>query len=95
MKEKLKDIKRKAIMLWWLITHRNFYVLSFNVRKEGILESYNIELPQFCEWLKVKHGYMTHEEIIQSLKNMAFLTDDFLTKKQLVDLINKLKEEYK
>lgn len=95
MKRKLNNIQCKATMLWWLLTRRYFYVISFAGKKGLVMETYNVILPEFCEWLKRKHGYTTHAELIQSLKNAAHLTDDTLTRKQLIDIIDKLEEEYK
>lgn len=42
MKQKLLNIKNRLVALWWLLTRKNYYLLSFNGRKSGYLESYNV-----------------------------------------------------
>ena len=45
MKYKLSNIKNKLVALWWLLTRKNYYLLSYNGRKSKYLESYNVVIP--------------------------------------------------
>lgn len=47
MKEKLLNIKNKLIALWWFLTRKNFYLLSYNGRESDFLESGNVVIPEF------------------------------------------------
>lgn len=40
MKQKLLNIKYRLVALWWLLTRKNYYLLSFKGRQSGYLESY-------------------------------------------------------
>ena len=39
MKQKLSNIKNKLITLWWFLTRKNCYLLSYNGRQSKFLES--------------------------------------------------------
>lgn len=45
MKQKLLNIKCKLVALWWILTRKNHYLLSYNGRKSRYLESYNVVIP--------------------------------------------------
>ena len=49
MKQKLSNIKNKLIALWWFLTRKNYYLLSYNGRQSKFLESGNIVIPEFIE----------------------------------------------
>ena len=96
MKQKLNNIKYKFIALWWFLTHKNFYLLSYGNRIGKTLESYNVVIPEFYTWFQKKRGYMTNHDIIETLKNLRGLLKykDYDSAEDLVNtLINKLKTE--
>lgn len=35
MKQKLLNIKHKLSALWWFLTRKNYYLLSYNGRESG------------------------------------------------------------
>ena len=94
MKQKLLNIKHKLIALWWFLTRKNYYILSYNSRKDKSLETYNVVIPEFIEWVRKKHGVPTNHEIIMDLKNIGTLykDSDVLAYNEIKALIEKLKK---
>ena len=93
MKQKLSNIKNKLVALWWFLTRKNYYLLSYNGRKREFLESGNVVIPEFIEWVRKKHGAPTNHEIIKSLKiidDICMDVEDFLAHKEIKALIEKL-----
>ena len=94
MKKKLLNIKYRLIALWWFLTRKNYYLLSYNGRVGKTLESTNIVIPEFIEWVRKKHGVPTNHEIIMDLKNIGTLykDSDVLAYNEIKALIEKLKK---
>lgn len=94
MKQKLLNIKYKLIALWWFLTRKNYYLLSYNGRVGKTLESTNIVIPDFVEWVRKKHGVPTNHEIIMDLKNIGTLykDSDVLAYNEIKALIEKLEK---
>ena len=94
MKQKLLNIKHKLIALWWFLTRKNYYLLSYNGRESGFLESGNVVIPEFIEWVRKKHGVPTNHEIIMDLKNIGTLykDSDVLAYNEIKALIKKLEK---
>ena len=70
MKQKLLNIKNRLVALWWLLTRKNYYLLSYKGRKGKFLESTNVVISELIEWARKKHGVPTNHEIIMELKNI-------------------------
>ena len=92
MKQILLNIKNKLIALWWLLTRKNHYLLSYNGRESRYLESYNVVIPEFIEWVRKKHGVPTNHEIIKDLKYIRTICDDSLICDKIKALIKKLEK---
>lgn len=94
MKQKLLSIKYRLVALWWFLTRRNYYLLSYNGRVGTTLESTNIVIPEFIEWVRKKHGVPTNHEIIMELKNIGNLcrSTDILAYNEIKTLIEKLEK---
>lgn len=94
MKQKLLSIKYRLVALWWFITRKNHYLLSYNGRVGKTLESSNIVIPEFIEWVRKKHGVPTNHEIIMELKNIGNLcrSTDILAYNEIKALIEKLEK---
>ena len=94
MKQKLLNIKYRLVALWWLLTRKNYYLLSFKGRQSGYLESYNVVIPEFIEWVRKKHGVPTNHEIIMELKAICNLcrSTDILAYNEIKALIEKLEK---
>lgn len=95
MKQKLLNIKNKLVALWWFLTRKNYYLLSYNSSESEFLESGNVVIPEFIEWLRKKHGVPTNHEILKDLKIIDYLckdVDDFLAHKEVEALMEKLKK---
>lgn len=94
MKQKLLNIKYRLVALWWLLTRKNYYLLSYKGRQSGYLESYNVVIPEFIEWLRKKHDVPTNHEIIMDLKAIGNLciSTDILCYNEINELIEKLEK---
>ena len=94
MKQKLSNIKNKLVALWWLLTRKNYYLLSYKGRKSKYLESYNVVIPEFIEWVRKRNGMLTNHEIIMELKNIGNLciSTDILAYNEIKALIEKLEK---
>ena len=94
MKQKLSNIKNKLVALWWFLTRKNYYLLSYNERQSKFLESGNVVIPEFIEWVRKKHGVPTNHEIIIELKNIVKLcrSTDILVYNEIKELIKKLEQ---
>lgn len=94
MKQKLLSIKYRLVALWWFLTRKNYYILSYNGRKNKSLETYNVIIPEFIEWVRKKHGVPTNHEIIMELKNIGNLcrSTDILAYNEIKALIEKLEK---
>ena len=92
MKKKLLNFKYRLIALWWFLTRKNYYLLSYNNREGESLETYNVVIPEFIEWVRKKHGVPTNHEIIMELKNIGNLcrSTDILAYNEIKALIKKL-----
>lgn len=95
MKQKLLSIKYRLVALWWFLTRKNYYLLSFENREGESLETYNVVIPEFIEWVRKKHGVPTNHEIIMELKNIGNLcrSTDIIAYNEIKALIEKLKME--
>lgn len=94
MKQKLLSIKYRLVALWWFLTKKNYYLLSFENREGESLETYNVVIPEFIEWVRKKHGVPTNHEIIMELKNIGNLcrSTDVLAYNEIKVLIEKLEK---
>ncbi len=94
MKQKIRNIKNKLVAIWWLITRKDYYLLAYNGRGSKSLESYNVIIPGFIEWLRKKHDVPTNHDIIMELKGIGNLCkdSDILAYNEIKGLIEKLKK---
>ena len=94
MKQKLLNIKNRLVAFWWLLTRKNYYLLSYKGRKSKYLESYNVVIPEFIEWIRKKHDMPTNHEIIMDLKAIGNLcrNTDILAYNEINELIDKLEK---
>ena len=94
MKQKILNIKNRLVALWWLLTRKNYYLLSYKGRKSKYLESYNVVIPEFIEWVRKKHDVPTNHEIIMDLKNIGNLcrSTDIIAYNEIKALIKKLEK---
>lgn len=94
MKQKLLNIKNRLVALWWLLTRKNYFLLSYNGKESEYLESYNVVIPEFIEWVRNKHDVPTNHDIIMDLKAIGNLcrSTDILTYNEIKALIEKLKK---
>lgn len=87
MKQKIRNFRYKLGAIWWLVTRKNYYLLTYNSRAGKALESYSVVLPEFVTWLQKRHGMMTRNDIIAELRDI----DSCLTKPEDIFVHNKVK----
>lgn len=77
-----------------VLDKKNYYLLSYNGRKSEFLESGNVVIPEFIEWVRKKHGVPTNHEILMELKNIGNLcrSRDILAYNEIKALIEKLEK---
>lgn len=77
-----------------VLNKKNYYLLSYNDREGKSLETYNVVIPEFIEWVRKKHGVPTNHEIIMELKNIGNLcrSTDILAYNEIKALIEKLEK---
>ena len=94
MKYKLSNITNKLVALWWFLTRKNYYLLSYNGRKSKFLESGNVVIPEFIQWVRKKHSVPTNNEIIMDLTAIGNLCrrTDILAYNEIKVLIEKLEK---
>ena len=94
MKQKLLNIKNRLVALWWFLTRKNYYLLSYNGRQSRYMESYNVVIPDFIELVRKKHDVPTNHEIIMDLKAIGNLcrSTDILAYNEIKELIKKLEK---
>ena len=94
MKQKLLNIKNRLVAFWWLLTRKNYYLLSYKGRKSKYLESYNVVIPEFIEWIRKRYDVPTNHEIITDLKAIGNLcrNTDILAYNEIKALIEKLEK---
>ena len=94
MKQKILNIKNRLVALYWLLTRKNYYLLSYKGRKSGYLEIYNVVIPEFIEWIRKSHDVPTNHEIIIDLKAIGNLcrNTDILAYNEIKALIEKLEK---
>ena len=94
MKQKLLSIKYRLVALWWFLTKKNFYLMSYENREGEYLENYNVVITEFIEWVRKNHGVPTNHEIIMELKNIGNIckSTDVLAYNEIKALIDKLEK---
>ena len=94
MKQKLLNIKNRLVAFWWLLTRKNYYLLSYKGRKSKYLEIYNVVIPEFIEWIRKSHDVPTNHEIIIDLKAIDNLcrNTDILAYNKIKALIEKIEK---
>ena len=94
MKQKLLNIKNRLVAFLWLLTRKNYYLLSYKGRKSKYLESYNVVIPEFIEWIRKRHDVPTNHEIIMDLKAIGNIcrSTDILAYNDIKTLIEKLEK---
>ena len=68
--------------------------MSYKGRKSKYLESYNVVIPEFIEWVRKKHDVPTNHDIIMDLKAIGNLcrSTDILAYNEIKALIKKLEK---
>ena len=93
LKPRLRYCKYKLTALWWLLTRKNYYLVACGGDTSRFIESYNVMIPEFVEWIKERHGMLTNKELILELKSIAYLVKkDKLAYEEAKSLIERVKD---
>lgn len=95
IKQKLRNLKLKATALWWLLTRKNYYLLTYNKGcKSRSLESYNIDILSFIDQVQRWHNMLTAHDILVILDGIRKLgIEDILVRNEVKELIEKIKKQ--
>ena len=61
LKQKFRNLKIKAVALWWLLTRENYHLFAYNDKgdKTISLESYNVDILSFIDNVQRRHKMLT------------------------------------
>lgn len=95
IKQKLRNLKLKATALWWFLTRKNYYLLTYNKGcKSHSLESYNIDILSFIDQVQRWHNMLTAHDILVILDGIRKLgIEDILVRNEVKELIEKIKKQ--
>lgn len=95
IKQKLRNLKLKATALWWFLTRKNYYLLTYNKGcKSRSLESYNIDILSFIDQVQRWHNMLTAHDILVTLdESRKFGIEDIFVRTKINELIEKIKKQ--
>lgn len=96
IKQKFRNLKNKAIALWWLLTREYHFLLAYNDKgdKTISLESYNVDILSFIDHVQRRHNMMTAHDILVALDKIKKLAyGDILVSNEVNELIEKIKKQ--
>lgn len=96
IKQKFRNFKNKAVALWWFLTRKNYYLLTYNDRGEKTrsLESFNIDLLSFIDFVQSKHKMLTAHDILVTLDGIMKLgVEDILVRNEVKELMERIKKQ--
>lgn len=96
IKQKFRNLKNKAVALWWLLTREYHFLLSYNDKgdKTISLMSYNVDILSFIDYVQRRHKMLTAHDILVELdiiKKLAY--GDILVRNEINELIEKIKKQ--
>lgn len=95
IKQKLRNLKIKATALWWFLTRKNYYLLTFNKGcKSHTLEIYNVDIVSFIDQVQRWHNMLTAHDILVTLdESMKFGIEDIFVRNKIRELMEKIKKQ--
>lgn len=94
IKQKLRNLKLKATALWWFLTRKNYYLLTYNRCKSHSLESYNIDILSFIDQVQRWHNMLTAHDILVTLdESRKFGIEDIFVRTKINELIERIKKQ--
>ncbi len=95
IKQKLRNLKLKATALWWFLTRKNYYLLTYNKGcKSRSLESYNIDILSFIDQVQRWHNMLTAHDILVTLdESRKFGIEDIFVRTKINELIERIKKQ--
>ena len=96
IKQKFRNLKIKAVALWWLLTRENYHLFAYNDKgdKTISLESYNVDILSFIDNVQRRHKMLTTHDILVKLYGIRSLgLEDILVRNEVKDLIEKIKKQ--
>ena len=80
----------------WLLTHEYHYLLSYNDKgdKTISLESYNVDILPFIDYVQRRHNMLTAHDILVKLDGIRKLgLEDILVRNEIKELIENIKKQ--
>lgn len=96
IKQKFKNLKIKAIALWWLLTRKNFFLFAYSVKegKQISCSFYNVDILSFIDQVQRCHNMLTAHDILVALDGIRKLgLEDILVRNEVKELIEKIKKQ--
>lgn len=95
IKQKLRNLKIKATALWWFLTRKNYYLLTYNKGcKSHTLETYNVDIVSFIDQVQRWHNMLTAHDILVTLdESMKFGIEDIFVRNKIRELMEKIKKQ--
>lgn len=95
IKQKLRNLKLKATALWWFLTRKNYYLLTYSKGcKSHTLESYNIDILLFIDQVQRWHNMLTAHDILVMLdESRKFGIKDIFVRTKINELIERIKKQ--
>lgn len=96
IKQKFRNLKNKAVALWWLLTREYHFLLAYNDKgdKTISLESYNVDILSFIDHVQRRHNMLTAHDILVALDGIRKLgPKDILIRSEVEELIEKIKKQ--
>lgn len=96
IKQKFKDLKNKAIALWYFLTRENFFLFTFKNKggKQISCTLYNVDILSLIDQVQRWHNMMTAHDILVALDKIKKLAyGDILVSNEVNELIEKIKKQ--
>ena len=96
IKQTLRNLKVKAIALWWFLTREHFFLFAYNNKKGKQISCsfYNVEILSFIDQVQRRHNMLTAHDILVTLdKIMKLGIEDILVRNEVKELMEKIKKQ--
>lgn len=96
IKQKFRDLKIKAIALWWFLTRKHFFLFAYNIKdgKQISCSFYNVDILSFIDQIQRWHNMLTAHDILVKLDGIRKLgLEDILVRNEIKELIENIKKQ--
>lgn len=96
IKQKFKDLKNKAIALWYFLTREYFFLFTFKNKggKQISCSLYNVDLLTLIDQVQRWHNMLTAHDILVALDKINKLAyGDILVRNEVKELMERIKKQ--